>query len=325
MLNVNLYFQKSHYINQYIYGFFMLRKLGLLKINKIIRDDAISKNLLRAEINGKKIVYDAEDGDHIERGFFSLEDYEWSNYYFKRSYTDKLAKLYPKCFPLGLNYNLSPSYGIIDHFSKNVRRLRGKGDIRHFDLETSPSISKTPKILFTTGLWDPKEFNDQIIQEEVEIINHTRLMVLNVLKENFSHCSTFGVNGNSEFTRKLAKDFILPESFTRRSNFIKNIKKYDICITSSGLHGSTGWRFGEYVSSSRSIISEPLNYKLPGDFSCTKNYLSFNDESSLILSINSLLKDDQTRYKMMLDNNQYYENKVRPDQLILRTLEIGCL
>lgn len=320
MLNVTLRFQKSRHINQYIYGFLMLQKAGVIKIEKIVRDSAIKKNILRATVNGIKFVYDAEDGAQIERGFFSQADYNWCARYYKRSCSEKLAAQYPKCRPLGFNYSLTPAYGILDYLSQNIRRLRGKGDMRHKDLEALPSLSKQPKILFITGLWDPAEFADPAVQAEVAQITQNRLDALKVIKSHFAHCSTFGVNGNRDFTRQFASDMILAEKMTDRPYFIKVMKQHDICITTSGLHGSIGGRFGEYIAASRAIISEPLHYNLPGNFADGKNFLSFSDESSLVSSINHLLENHEARYTMMVENRRYYENSLRPDKLILNTL-----
>ena len=66
MLNVTLHLKKSQHLNQYIYGFLMLQRTGMLKIKSIIHDSSLKKHILRANIQGLKIVYDAEDGDHFE-------------------------------------------------------------------------------------------------------------------------------------------------------------------------------------------------------------------------------------------------------------------
>lgn len=320
MLKVTLQFQKARHINQYVYGFLMLQKAGVIKIDKIVRDTSIKKNILRAIINGTRLVYDAEDGDQIERGFFSQTDYDWCDLYFKRSCSDKLVALYPKCRPVGFNYSLTPAYGIVDYISQNIRRMRGKGDIRHGDFEVIPSRKQQAKVLFITGLWDPAEFSDPVVQDEVAEITHNRLAALKVVKQHFAHCATFGVNGDRNFTRQLASDMILPEKLTDRPYFIKVMKQHDICITTSGLHGSIGGRFGEYIAASRAIISEPLHYSVPGGFADGKNFLSFSDEDTLVSSISHLLENHEARYTMMMENRHYYENSLRPDKLILNTL-----
>ncbi|HEK2952278.1 TPA: hypothetical protein SMV02_002653 [Proteus mirabilis] len=78
MHNVTLSFKYSHHISQYIYGFLLLSKNNIIKLSNIDKDTNITgaQHILRANIDGKKIIYDANDGDHIDRGFFSIPDYE---------------------------------------------------------------------------------------------------------------------------------------------------------------------------------------------------------------------------------------------------------
>ncbi|OTA14120.1 hypothetical protein Xvie_03982 [Xenorhabdus vietnamensis] len=323
MKKVTLTFKKSNHINQYIYGFLLLNKQKIIKIDKINKDSNIAsiQHILRAEIDGRKIVYDANDGDHLERNFFSLSDYEWCDLYFKRSLSEQLLCNYPKCRPLGFNYNLKPAYRRIEHFLGNIRRQLGKEIIRHYDLEVSPYISDNPKILFLTRLWEPNSKTEnssekQKITHEINALNEQRLMILKTIKSHFSSIATIGLN-DSEYSRKMAPDFILPATHTNRRNFIDMIKNHEICITSTGLHRSTGWRFGEFVAAARAIISEPLEYIVPGDFS---NYLTFKNEDELISAIDKLTHDKELRYKMMTDNEIYYNEHLKPDKLILNTL-----
>ncbi|AUU14587.1 TPA: hypothetical protein O4G03_001891 [Proteus mirabilis] len=72
MHNVTLSFKYSHHISQYIYGFLLLSKNNIIKLSNIDKDTNITgaQHILRANIDGKKIIYDANDGDHIDRGFF---------------------------------------------------------------------------------------------------------------------------------------------------------------------------------------------------------------------------------------------------------------
>jgi hypothetical protein len=86
------------------------------------------------------------------------------------------------------------------------------------------------------------------------------------------------------------------------------------------LHGSIGWKFGEYVAASRAIISEPLRYLLPGNFQKNTNYLEFNNPDSLIEQITILLSDQKKTLSIMEANFNYYNNYVKAENLILNTL-----
>ncbi|MEX6161505.1 hypothetical protein AB6G16_07385 [Proteus mirabilis] len=324
MHNVTLSFKYSHHISQYIYGFLLLSKNNIIKLSNIDKDTNITgaQHILRANIDGKKIIYDANDGDHIDRGFFSIPDYEWCDLYFKRSYSNQLAEQFPKCRPLGFNYEIKPFYGMIDCFFGNIRRLMGKEIIKHTDLEIIPNVSNNPKILFLTRLWEPNPIKDNASKIELEYYNETiqlnkvRMDALNMIHTQFNEKSTIGIN-DIPYSRRMAPDFILPKEKTHRRNFINMMKEHEICITSTGLHKSTGWRFGEFVAASRAIISEPLNYVVPGNFD---NYLPFNNIEELYLAIEKLVNDKELRYDMMKRNNIYYNNYLKPDRLILNTI-----
>ena len=109
------------------------------------------------------------------------------------------------------------------------------------------------------------------------------------------------------------------------------VKSSDICIATTGLHKSIGWKFGEYVAASRAIVTEKLHYEIPGDFKSGINYLEFSSEDELVHSIKKLIEDKCLRYEMMKNNHNYYLEYVRPDKLIMNTLtqviqesEVSC-
>ena len=59
--------------------------------------------------------------------------------------------------------------------------------------------------------------------------------------------------------------------------FLNIVKSSDICIATTGLHKSIGWKFGEYIAASRAIITEPLYYEIPGELKRGSNYLEFRN------------------------------------------------
>ena len=83
---------------------------------------------------------------------------------------------------------------------------------------------------------------------------------------------------------------------------------------------SQGWKFGEYVASSRAIVTEPLKYQIPGIFKQEDNYLEFENTSELVNNIRELLNDNEKTMSIMKNNFHYYNNYVQPDKLILNTL-----
>lgn len=60
------------------------------------------------------------------------------------------------------------------------------------------------------------------------------------------------------------------------------VKESDICITTTGLHRSIGWKFAEYIAASKAIVTEKLNYS-PG----TELKANFTREIYLVVTNNN--------------------------------------
>lgn len=51
------------------------------------------------------------------------------------------------------------------------------------------------------------------------------------------------------------------------------MRRSDICIGSTGLWDSIGWKTGEYVAAARAVVNERFVYEVPGGFREGVNYL----------------------------------------------------
>jgi hypothetical protein len=98
------------------------------------------------------------------------------------------------------------------------------------------------------------------------------------------------------------------------------MKQSSIGIASTGLHGSIGWKFAEYVAAAKAIVSEPLLASIPGAFEKGKNYLEFETVDGCVNSVWRLLEDEDLRYQMMKNNFEYYRSSLEPSQLVLNSL-----
>lgn len=187
------------------------------------------------------------------------------------------------------------------------------------EFEFYPVPNKETKILFLTKLWDPADFSSEHIKIEVEKINETRISCIRVCKKEFGNRFLGGIE-KSKFSARAAKELTMPLEAKQKRLFIQRIREHNICIATTGLHGSIGWKFGEYVAASRAVISEPLVFKVPGNFEKEKNYLEFASENALIEKINVLLTESEKLSEMMMNNFNYYNKFLRPDLLVLNTL-----
>ena len=175
------------------------------------------------------------------------------------------------------------------------------------------------KILLLARLWNPDDVTSPSLKSERETINKKRIAYIRACRKEFSDQFIGGLQGD-DFSRLHAKDLVMPDSLTRRKNFLQLVKQSDICIATTGLHDSIGWKFAEYVAASRAVISEPLMYQLPGNFESGKNYLTYTNKDELVMQIHFLLDNKKSMKEMMDRNFEYYHDYVSSDKLVLNTL-----
>lgn len=320
----------AHHLNQPLTGFHLWTQKHNYQL--IIRDCsqneeyAYKKTAFIANINDYRLVYDMADGYQSPNATEYLLDH--CDAYFKRSYSEIINKQmgYRDIYPYGLNYNIT--------WIGNPLLWRRKGGVFHAvndllrgNMITSRQLVKKPDydkkkpvhILFFARLWPTETALSNQENEERYAINIKRINLLRTLKRQFGDTFMGGLSDNL-LTRKMAPDLIMSSRLTRRDLYIKRMRCSDICIATTGLHGSIGGKMGEYVACSKAIISEPLKYNVPGGFIPEQNYLEFNDEEQCIVQVNRLLNHPETIITMQMKNHEYYEHYLRPECLIQNTL-----
>lgn len=282
------------------------------------------------------VYYDALDGlnwisaESTEENLIYFRDNFKADYYFKRSFNPDVLKYSPencKVYPLGLNYYVDSKHDFnpyrTDRLKKYIKciipRRYHSGTLYSNDYEFPPISNKDTKILFLTRLWDIGEVTGHSKRREREDINDCRIECIEACRREFGNAFTGGLQKN-RFAMHHAKDLIAPSGLTNKTAFIRNIRLHNICIATTGLHNSISWKFAEYISNSRAIISEPLQYKVPGEFGSGKNYYEFSGKNELIRQIYYLLNNKEKLQEMMYENFLYYNNFVRSDRLVLNTL-----
>ncbi len=328
----------SPHLSQIYDGFEKLRKIGI--VETIIKRTSTHQNkpLLNVLVNNRyKFVYDTLDGLNWISG--SIEDnlkYYRENiradFYFKRSCNKQIrdnAPLNCMVYPLGMNFSFQPEgkypkmfYDSFVHLSRHnliFEKFYKKTTFYYKDFEYYPIPSKKNKILFLTRLWDPDEVKSNHLKEERKFINKTRIDCIKSCQKEFGNNFIGGLQHDSYLNIE-SKDLKMPFSITKKESFLNVIKESNICIATTGLHNSIGWKFGEYVAASRAILSEPLEYEIPGDFEENKNYFVFKKENELMNKVHFLLKNRDVIFDMMNNNYNYYNNFLRSDKLVLNTL-----
>ena len=338
-VTINIISSRDH-CSQIITGFLLLAQrysnMELIINNCLKKSDYMQINipLIEAIIDGKRVIYDVEDGywDYdCMRSYISKCDF-----YFKRSYSIQKnkevfgdSKLKNKIYPLGFNYFVTccgnPYNNFESKYKRILRPMLGWKNNSYFTpdkFENKPLFKENDfKIIFFTRLWNPDDIKEEKLAIEREKINKMRVSIIKKLRSMYG-ANFYGGIQNTEFAKKYAGDLILSRNATERGNYIKLLKKMDICIGTMGLHESIGWKTAEYVAGAKAIINEKLHYEIPGDFMLGKNYLMFQTDEECINEIESLIHDPKRVFDMKKANQKYYENYLRPDRLIENTLQI---
>jgi hypothetical protein len=340
------------HLQQIYAGFSLLHRRGFLELKQTIPDEFLqNKNQpdrwtdykffnTKVVIDGKiRVCYDLHDWNWIDE-----EILRESDFYFKRSYDEKFIsqlKEKDKVFPLGLNYQVSNSekdafrlqrtalYGgkeKIKNVLKGLRIDKFLGDREESEqlknLESYPDFKQEPKVLFMARAWDPNVIEAKKQREIVEAINETRAECVKVLRKEFGK-RFFGGLAHDDYSEKHFKDALLPDgNLSNKRKYLEILKNFPVCVATTGLNNSIGWKLGEYVALSKAIISEPLHFEVPGAFIKEKNYLEFTAPEELVKSATRLFEDKDLRFAIMTNNYRYYQGFVKPDALVLNSLSV---
>lgn len=327
------YFNSPH-LSQIYKGFQILEKKGVVDIKFVKKTGDSNKPIISAWINNSiHIIYDTLDGFNwidnksTEENLLFFQNNYHCDHYFKRSYNSNLLKYnrgsQRTIHDLEFNYDMS-----YDYVSLDIKRLMKdtarkclpfyNSSINYKDFEYYPNKNTQPKILFSARLWNPEDVKDVETRSEREIINSNRIKYIRECKKEFGDIFTGGLQ-DTELSRKLAKDLVIPNKKTSKLSYVKTVKEHDICISTLGLHKSNGWKLGEYIAASRAIISEPLFFN-PQNFIEGENYLEASTTDALISNIYKIIENKDYKYEIMLNNFKYYNQYLRPDILILNSL-----
>lgn len=286
-----------------------------------------------------RLHFDLADGGEINPAAL-----DGSDFYFKRSFDPAVVATLPgggeKIHPLGLNFPVYPNHR--DPFSfRRILALEKAATwpaewIRWADTGNrfsflprerffggEPDYGLPPKVLFLVRAWDPYDRQDrpQDKIDGIHAVNETRAACIRVLRDAFGDRFLGGFS-HTDFARQHYPDVLAPSAaLTTKRSYIELLSRFPICVATTGLHGSIGWKVGEYTGLGKAIVSEKLCYQVPGNFVNGRNFLEFSTPEECANRVETLCSDDALRRKMMAENLQYYQQWVRPDQLVWNALQ----
>jgi len=153
--------------------------------------------------------------------------------------------------------------------------------------------------------------------------NEVRAACVRILRKELGPKFHGGFIHNRYTTEKYKDVLIDNPADGEKENYLKILEKFPICIATTGLHGSIGWKFAEYVAFSKAIVSEKLHYEIPGSLRPKQNYLEFSSPEECVEQSIKLINDRELRNEMMTNNFEYYRHYVKPDMLVLNALSIA--
>lgn len=325
-----------------------------------INDNYIHNVLIEVNFNNRiRICYDLSDGYQsfldMEKFDKILDSVD---FYFKRSNNiekNKILKNRNKIKTLGFNYPVSCKNNYFDKFfftSYNIQKIKKyinylrfeKGNhkelfYQNFENKSNDQNQEDYKILFSVRLWDPEKLKLENIKNgfpnltsidashllekwrnDYNQVTLERINQVRILKDYFGENFVGGVS-KSPYSTKIASDIIAPYEIVNKSNYMQLIKGNFICVANRGLHHSIPWKFGEYIAASRAIVTETLAYETTGNFQEGKNYLTFDTSEKLLEQTKYLIENPKIIHQLEKNNQDYYQEFLRPDQLIMRTLD----
>jgi len=189
-------------------------------------------------------------------------------------------------------------------------------------MQALPDYAAPPRLLFNVKAFDPHNEPDRLAAkaEERMQINEMRAACIRALRTEFGR-HFFGGFVPSGYARKHFKDELIREpELAAKKNYLRLLEAHPICVATTGLHGSIGGKFAEYVCLSKAILSERLNFSVPGALREGDNYLQFATVDECVEQARRLFVDRELRQRLMSHNARYYHAFLRPDMLILNTL-----
>ncbi len=187
-------------------------------------------------------------------------------------------------------------------------------------LAVSAEVPAAERVMFTTRLWG----RDQVPAIDpcvLERLNASRVATVLALKSAFAGRFTGGLVDNAA-ARATAPDLVVPDD-TSRAAYIARMQRHLVCVTTTGLHGSTGWKFAEYIAASRCVVSEPLVHAPMVPLEAGVHYLSAPSAEACVAACDRLLSDPTLAADMRRANAHYYAHYLRPDCLLQRCLNVA--
>jgi hypothetical protein len=345
-------FSYSEHVLQIYAGLYALHEAGIITLEqRFAPDDLVQRlgkpldakflshalNGLFVDVDGAGLVFfDVRDGIN-----YYAEIADDVVLYAKRSFRQGAFQPAGARFvPLGLNYSIYPDRTTMLELERTLKQL----DLSALSIKrlaialvrifprlgrligvptvgsvwAEPDPEAPPRAIFLARAWEPKPC---VLREEtVKDLNEFRAQCIRALRQRFGSKFIGGFAREAYASRVYPDCVVSADVSTRRRDYLKLLRSYPVCIATTGLFDSIGWKFGEYVALSKAIVSEVLRFELPGPFAPGENYLAFRTAQACVDQVEELFGDDEARARMMRNNSEYYREYGSPHAVVARAL-----
>jgi hypothetical protein len=343
---------RATHLSQLLTGFAELARKGAVELTQELRPSPPARRETLAHLRTAHLDHMEVVVDGARRLYFDTHDsweldpqgLERCDVYFKRSFAP--ARIDPavrhKVLPLGLYYQVYPSgYDKLEakrafYYGRGMRggvkamalyasaAISGRGRRQHTieSLSAAPVLDEDPQAVFMTRVYGPAKDEGGVRNplHEPTIVNPMRADCVLHLRRELGDKFCGGIEHSPYAQQHFPEALLADNADSARSRYFNLLRKYSICVTTTGLHGSIGGKLAEYVAFAKAIVTEPLNYEVPGNFREGHNYLTFTSPAECARQVSRLMQDWKLRHSMMQNNWNYYRSFLRPDKLVRNAL-----
>lgn len=344
----------SEHVSQIYAGFYALREAGSVSVRQAFDPAEVRRRLAGTAIDCKSfneslhgllvgidgaglVFFDVRDGGGCRREILD-EVVIYAKRSFHRGVPGPNAH---RLLPLGVNYPVYLDRATGLELVKALRQLdNSKRSVRRFCYSLArlvPSLGRAldlpvvgalaapleraapPRAIFLARAWDPAEL-PELAPRDVRELNDTRAACIRLLRRHFGE-RFFGGLARSAYALARYPDCVVDAgTSTRRRDYLARLRGYSICVATSGLAQSIGWKFAEYLAFGKAIVCEPMKFELPGPIAAGRNFLEFTTPEGCAARVGELLEDREARERMMADNAAYFAEFGAPDAVVARVL-----
>ena len=193
--------------------------------------------------------------------------------------------------------------------------------------EVTPHFVAEPTAIFYARVWNPAgetlgESVSADVSEHRSMLNEMRAECVRQLNAEFGPRFSGGLEPTAyALAHPDYSSLVKDRTKTSKKAYLEQMHRTDVCVGSLGLGDANGWKMGEYVSASRAIVNERMRYLVPGDFAPGRNYQEFTTADECVEQVGRLLNNPEAVHQMKCENQHYYREYLRPDKLVLRSLQ----